>query len=169
MGTVPDQHRPPRAAAGRRSAWVGALIGVGTMAAIDEIVFHQILAWHHFYDRSTPQVGLMTDGLLHAAELVMLVAGIFLVADLARRGTLATGHAWAGLLLGAGGFQVFDGLVNHKVLRLHQVRYGVDNLPAYDAAWVGAGLILVAAGLTVLFRARRTRAGTDEPGPGVAR
>jgi hypothetical protein len=32
------------------------LVGVGVMAALDELVFHQILAWHHFYDRSTSAV-----------------------------------------------------------------------------------------------------------------
>ena len=45
------------------------ITGVGLMAAVDEIVFHQLLGWHHFYDRSTSEVGLMSDGFLHAAEL----------------------------------------------------------------------------------------------------
>ncbi|MDH4571012.1 hypothetical protein CUR86_20425 [Salinicola acroporae] len=26
------------------------LLGVGIMAALDEIVFHQVLAWHHFVE-----------------------------------------------------------------------------------------------------------------------
>lgn len=138
----------------RRSAWVAALIGVGVMAAVDEIVFHQLLAWHHFYDRSTPEVGLMADGLLHAAELVMLVAGIVLVADLARRRTLHHRAAWAGLLLGAGGFQLFDGIVVHKALRLHQVRYDVELLP-YDVAWIASGVVVALAGGLLLLRARR--------------
>lgn len=139
----------------RRSAWVAAVIGVGVMAAVDEIVFHQLLGWHHFYDHSTPEVGLMADGLLHAAELVMLVAGIFLVADLARRGALHRGAAAAGALLGAGAFQLFDGVVVHKVLRLHQVRYDVELLP-YDAAWLASAVLLALAGTLLLLRARRT-------------
>lgn len=36
---------------------VGALSGAALMAAGDEIVFHQISHWHHFYDRSTSGVG----------------------------------------------------------------------------------------------------------------
>lgn len=139
----------------RRSAWVAALIGVGVMAAVDEIVFHQLLGWHHFYDRSTPEVGLMADGLLHAAELVMLVAGIFLVADLARRRALHRGAAAAGALLGAGAFQLFDGVVVHKVLRLHQVRYDVELLP-YDLAWLASAVLLILAGALLLLRARRS-------------
>lgn len=81
-----------------------ALIGVAVMAAVDEIVFHQLLAWHHFFDRSTPAIGLVSDGLLHTAELLALVAGFVLWADLRRRRALSPAHAWAGLLLGLGGF-----------------------------------------------------------------
>jgi len=25
-------------------------LGIGVMAAIDKIIFHQLLAWHHFFD-----------------------------------------------------------------------------------------------------------------------
>lgn len=136
-----------------RSLWAGILIGVGLMAAVDEIVFHQVLAWHHFYDRATPAVGLLSDGLLHAAELLAIVAGGFLVGELLRQQALARPWAWAGLFLGAGGFQLFDGLINHKVLRLHQIRYGVVLLP-YDLAWNSAGLALLLVGAVLAARAR---------------
>ncbi|RJK95329.1 DUF2243 domain-containing protein [Vallicoccus soli] len=139
-----------------RSVLATALLGIGLMAAVDEIVFHQLLGWHHFYDRSTAPVALLSDGLLHAVELVLVVGGGFLWADLRRRRALAPRSAWAGLLLGAGGFQLFDGLVDHKVLRVHQVRYGVDLLP-YDLAWNGAGLVLLLAGAGLALRARRGR------------
>jgi uncharacterized membrane protein len=135
----------------RRSMAVWALIGAAVMAAVDEIVFHQVLGWHHFVDRSTPQIGLLSDGLLHSAELVLLVAGFFAFADLRRCRALAPRSAWAGLLLGAGGFQLWDGVVHHKVLRLHQVRYDVDLLP-YDLAWNGAALAVLAVGAVLLAR-----------------
>jgi uncharacterized membrane protein len=137
-----------------RSFWVTALIGAGIMAAVDQIVFHQILGWHHFYDLATPAVGLASDGLLHAAELIAVVAGFFLFADLRRRQALAASWAWAGFFVGAGAFQLFDGLVNHKVLRLHQIRYGVYLLP-YDVAWIGSALLLLAVGALLWLRARR--------------
>jgi uncharacterized membrane protein len=139
---------------------VAALIGAAVMAAVDEIVFHQILGWHHFYDCSTADVGLLSDGLLHTAELLALVAGFFLYADLRRRQALAPAHARAGFVLGLGIFQLFDGIVDHKLLRLHQVRYGVDVTP-YDWAWNLGGLILllVGAGLAA-HAARRSKAGS---------
>jgi uncharacterized membrane protein len=133
---------------------VAAAIGVGIMAAVDEIVFHQILGWHHFYDRSTPQIGLLSDGLLHTAELVVLVAGFFAFADLRRRRALAPVSAWAGFFLGMGAFQLFDGVVDHKLLRLHQVRYGVDDLFAYDLAWNAGGAILLLIGAGLAWRSR---------------
>ena len=143
-----------RGGASGRSARAAAAVGVGLMAAVDEIVFHQLLGWHHLYDRSTPAVGLLSDGVLHALELVLLVAGGFALADLHRRGTLSAAWARAGVLLGAGGFQLFDGLVDHKLLRLHQVRYGVDLLP-YDVAWNASALLLLLAGAVLAVRARR--------------
>jgi uncharacterized membrane protein len=131
-----------------------ALIGAAVIAGVDEIVFHQILHWHHFFNRSTSTVGLVSDGLLHTAELLALVAGFTWWADLRRRGAFDAAHAWAGLFLGLGGFQLFDGIVDHKLLRLHQIRSGVDLLP-YDLAWNGAALALLAFGAVLAVRARR--------------
>jgi uncharacterized membrane protein len=139
----------------RHSAASGALLGVALMSAVDEIVFHQILGWHHFYDRSTPAVGLASDGLLHTAELLVLVAGFALLADVHRRHAFAARYFWAALLLGAGGFQLFDGLINHKVFRVHQVRYDVDILP-YDLAWNGGAVVFLIAGAVLWWSARQT-------------
>ncbi len=139
----------------RRGTLVAAVLGgIGLMAGIDQIVFHQLLGWHHLYDGSTGRVGVITDGLLHAAELAVLVTGLLLLVGLARRGALAPRTALAGLFLGAGGFQLFDGLVNHKVLGLHQVRDGVEDLLPYDLAWNASGALLLAIGFLLLRRSR---------------
>ena len=138
----------------RRSLWYAVLVGIGVMAAVDEIVFHQLLQWHHFVDLATPFIGILSDGVLHAAELLATVAGFVLLAGLAREGALHPANAWAGVLLGAGAFQLFDGLVNHKILRIHQVRYGVDPL-LYDLAWNAAGVVLLLAGWVVLVWLRK--------------
>jgi len=142
------------------SYWSAFLIGVALMAGVDEIVFHQLLGWHHFYDGATTAVGLFSDGLLHAAELIALVAGFFLLADARRRDTFSARVGWAGFFTGLGAFQLWDGTINHKVLRLHQVRYDVELLP-YDLAWNAAGIVLLATGLVLTFMAvrRRTAAG----------
>ncbi len=144
----------------RRSVLTGIMLGVAIMAAIDEMVFHQLLGWHHFYDRSTPDISLLSDGLLQTAYVAMLVAGFFWFADLRRRGTLARRSAGGGFVFGLGAFQLFDGIVDHKLLDLHEIRYGVDVLP-YDLAWNGAALVLLLLGALMIWRSRdegRTRA-----------
>lgn len=133
----------------------GALVGVGFVAAVDEIIFHQLLGWHHFYDKSTPFIGLVSDGILHSAELLCLAAGFIALLNLQRRGALKKLPAVSGFFLGMGGFQLFDGIINHKLLRIHQIRYGVDILP-YDIVWNIFALILLAIGF-FLFRLQQKR------------
>jgi uncharacterized membrane protein len=123
------------------------------MGALDEIVFHQLLHWHHFYDRAGGTAGLVSDGLLHAATLSATVAGLALLADLRRRRAFAPARWWGAVLLGAGAFQLWDGVVDHKVLRVHQVRYGVD-LTGYDVGWISAAVLLLAGGGLLLVRGR---------------
>ncbi|HLU00230.1 MAG TPA: DUF2243 domain-containing protein [Burkholderiaceae bacterium] len=140
----------------KRSLVTGILLGIGTMAAVDEIVFHQILAWHHFFDWSTPTFGLLSDGLLHAAELIIFVLGFFMYGDLRGRRALSSMHASAGFFFGMGGFQLFDGVVNHKLLGLHQIRYVENTLP-YDVAWNGFAVCLLVIAYLILRRARAAR------------
>jgi hypothetical protein len=56
--------------------WPGVLVGIGIAGTLDEVVLHQLLVWHHFYDRSTPTVGLVSDGLFHLFSTTVLVIGI---------------------------------------------------------------------------------------------
>ncbi|NIZ89544.1 DUF2243 domain-containing protein [Kineococcus rubinsiae] len=131
-------------------------MGVGLAAFLDEVVFHQLLHWHHFYDGAGPDAGLVSDGFFHAAGWIAVVAGLFTYADLQRRGETVRRPLVGGVLAGWGGFQVYDGLVQHKLLGLHQIRYGVD-LAAYDVAWNTAGGIGLVVGLLLLTRPARDR------------
>jgi uncharacterized membrane protein len=146
-----------------RSVTSGVLIGIGFAGFIDETIFHQLLHWHHFYDKSTPTAGLVSDGFFHAGSWLCIVIGLFLFADLQRRrGTVARRLA-AGILLGWGAFQVYDGLFQHKVLGLHQIRYNVDLAP-YDVAWNVAGGIAIVVGILLILRSNPT-ARTTAPSP----
>lgn len=131
----------------------GALLGVGAAAFVDETVFHQLLHWHHFYDRGTPAAGLVSDGIFHAFGWFATVAGLFLFADLRRRRAVVAGRWWAGLLLGAGAFQLYDGTIQHKLLRLHQIRY-VPDVGRYDWTWNVLAVLMLLAGAGLLLRAR---------------
>ena len=156
MSQQPAQEQDVRSA---RSAswWSGVLVGVGVAAFVDETVFHQLLHWHHFYDRSTPEAGLVSDGLFHAFGWFALVAGLFWFAALRRRDDLRTPRWVGGLLVGSGAFQLWDGTVQHKLLALHQIRYDVELWP-YDLTWNLVAVALVVAGLVVARRDRRDAA-----------
>jgi uncharacterized membrane protein len=137
-----------------QNLWSGVLFGVGTAAFVDEVVFHQLLHWHHFYDRSTSTVGLVSDGIFHALGWFATVAALFLFADLRRSGRLHWTRWLGGVLLGAGLFQLYDGTVQHKLLGLHQIRYDVDLL-GYDLTWNAVAVLLATAGAVLVLRARR--------------
>jgi uncharacterized membrane protein len=143
----------------RRNVWSGVLFGVGLTAFLDEALFHQLLHWHHFYDKSTTNVGLVSDGLFHAASWFSTVASLFLLADLRRRRAWRRQRWLAGLLIGAGAFQLYDGLVQHKLMKLHQIRYHVSITP-YDVAWNVIAVIVLVVGIFLLQQSR-TRADTE--------
>ena len=140
----------------RRSLlWPGVLVGIGLAGTLDEVVLHQLLAWHHFYDRSTSAVGLVSDGLFHLFSTVVLVIGLIQLVE-RRRTTPDTARvALAGILLGAGGYNLYDGTVQHKLLGLHQVRAGApDNLP-YDLTFLAIAAALALAGALLLRQVRQ--------------
>lgn len=141
----------------RRSLVVGLLTGLGVAGFADEVVFHQLLHWHHFYDRSTPGWALVSDGLFHAASWLAMVSGLFALADLRRRGAWHPPFQLAGFCLALGGFELYDGTIQHKWWHLHEIRYGVGLLP-YDLTWNAVAVAFVAAGAVVLMRARRRAA-----------
>lgn len=138
----------------RRTVLAGLLLGAGIAASVvDLAVFHLLLQWHHFYDLSTTEVALVSDGLFHAFGWFVTVGGLFLLADVRRRGPTSWGRWTGGLLAGLGLFQLLDGVLLHKVLRIHQVRYDVELL-AYDLAWLGSAAVVLVVGLGLLRRTR---------------
>lgn len=133
--------------------WSGFLFGIGLIAFIDEVVFHQLLHWHHFYDRSTTSMGLISDGLFHAFSWFATVGALFLVARLRQQKAFLLARWIGGLLLGGGFFQLYDGIIQHKLLKIHQIRY-VDHLFIYDFIWNLAAIVILAIGIIL---ERRTR------------
>lgn len=155
----PKPPRPPAGrvsdpAVGRRLVLSGFLFGCGVAGSvIDLFIFHLVLQWHHFYDLSTPTVGLVADGLFHGATWLITVWGLFMFADVRQQIAIPWSRWTAAVLAGVGFFQLIDGVVFHKVLRIHQVRYGVD-LFLYDLVWIGSAITVLVIGLVMLYRTR---------------
>lgn len=145
-----------RSAYSGRNQWSGILFGIGLAAFFDETVFHQLLHWHHFYDKSTTDIGLISDGLLHSFSWFATVGGLFLFADLRRRKALWLTCWWGGVLLGTGGFQLYDGTILHKLMRVHQIRY-VENVLIYDLLWNIIAVLMIIAGTILIVRIRSNK------------
>lgn len=140
----------------KRNFWSGILFGIGSMAFVDEVIFHQLLQWHHFYDLATPQIGIFADGLLNSFAWFAAIGGLFMFADLRRRQAVRMRYWIASILIGAGAFQLFDGIIDHKVFRTHQVRYQVELWP-YDLSWNLFGAALLLAGIVLAKSAKERR------------
>jgi uncharacterized membrane protein len=138
-----------------RSVLVGAgVLGFGLGALVDVLLFHHVFQWHHLLSSFvSPETlaGLRTnlayDGLFSLAMVgVMALGGILVWRGLNRSSEPHSPvRAVGALLTGAGAFNLFDGVVDHYVLGLHDVVHGAG---ALNPHWVGASLLLL--GLDVL-------------------
>jgi uncharacterized membrane protein len=145
---------PNQAKFAGRNLGSGLLFGLGLVGFLDEAVFHQLLHWHHFYDLSTTAAGLVSDGFFHAFSWFATVAALFMVADLRRRSAW-WGKRWmSGVALGSGGFNLYDGVIQHKLMKIHQIRYEVEILP-YDLVWNGLALLMILSGTMLLIRTNK--------------
>lgn len=149
---------PLRRAVLRDLLLTGAVVGMGVAGSLDQILLHELLQWHVFYTHTSTFWQRFLDGVFHLATVAVLLAGLLGLwrwqahhARAWRPGTLL-----AGVLLGAGGFNLFDGTVNHKVLSLHQVREGVANLLPYDLIFLAIAAVVFLAGL-LLWRREQAR------------
>lgn len=144
-----NSHRKERRPAQRQVQQIGLMLGIGIMGAVDEIVFHQLLQWHHFYMATTDYWRIVSDGLFHTFTTTLLFVGaILLFLHRHAISQIMRGRPfWASIFVGAGAFQLFDGIVIHKVLQLHQVRETVENLLPYDIAWNLSGVMLLVIGI----------------------
>lgn len=154
----------------RSTLLTGIFIGIGIVGFLDEVIFHQLLQWHNFYWATNEHGRILSDGLFHIFSTLLLLWGLFRV----WRGRTAWTHASktimvAGILMGAGGFNFYDGIVQHAILHLHLVNEHVCNVSItqgsntlsncpqdipYDIMWDIVGFIILVAGF-LLWKRRK--------------
>jgi uncharacterized membrane protein len=131
------------------------ILGIGIAGTLDEIVLHQLLQWHNFYVHTTTYRRIVSDGLFHLVSSTLLLVGALLLCQRRRLFSQADWRAIpAGICLGAGGFNLYDGTIHHKVLQIHPVREGVANILPYDLAFNGIALALLIVGWLIWRRIR---------------
>jgi len=131
----------------------GIFLGVGLGGFLDGIVLHQILQWHHMltsegdYPANTVaglETNTLWDGLFHAFTWAAVATGLW---TLWRRASLVSGRAVVGwMLVGWGGFNLVEGLVDHQLLGVHHVRDDLGGPLGWDLGFLAFGALLVLAG-----------------------
>ncbi|MBM0744213.1 DUF2243 domain-containing protein [Phormidium sp. CLA17] len=136
----------------------GLILDIGQGGFFDGIVFHQLLQWHHMFssietDRTIAGMELNTvgDGLFHLFDLLLTLTGIFLLWQAGRQAENSwSGQVFAGaLLMGAGLFNVVEGIIDHHILGIHHLKLGAHQL-LWDLGFLGSVGLLLAIGLFLI-------------------
>ncbi|MBT2644391.1 DUF2243 domain-containing protein [Bacillus sp. ISL-41] len=129
----------------------GLILGLGLLGAIDGIVFHQLLQWHHMVLSDNIQLEIFTDGLFTALFSAKLLWGGVKIFQDARKNQLGT--SWriflGGIFIGGGAFNLVEGIVDHHILQVHRVKPLAENPLMYDLAFLAIGALLVIIGLMI--------------------
>jgi len=154
-----------------RASMAGILIGVGMGGFVDGIVLHQIVQWHSMLSNLVPphtmdtmRVNMTWDGLFHALTWLVTLVGILrLRSAAAARAAMPSLQAFAGqLIMGWGVFNLIEGVIDHQILGLHNVRE-VPNAMTYNLTFLAIGGVLFILLGWLLMRAG-SRAGPETRG-----
>lgn len=137
----------------------GILLGLGQAGFFDGIVFHQLLQWHHMFTNiktSNTVAGLelntLGDGLFHLVDWLFTIAGIItLWIGVKREVLLYTSTLIGSFCIGAGLFNITEGIISHHILQIHHVKPGMHQL-AWDLGFIGAGILSLVIGGLILPR-----------------
>lgn len=141
----------------------GIFLGLGQAGFFDGIVLHQILQWHHMLASILPattvadlELNTFWDGLFHATCWVLTLVGLVLLWRAGKRDDVPwSSKTFVGsLLVGAGSFNLVEGLINHQILGIHHVKPGPNQL-AWDMGFLAIGAALAVAGWFLLQAEQR--------------
>ena len=139
------------------------MLGFGFMGAMDGIIFHQLLQWHSVVMETTRSGQILSDGIFHFAVTVALVAGGFILwlagNPTSQKQGVKQVIGW--FFIGAGLFNLVEGIINHHILQIHRVKPGDPNALLYDIAFLILGAILFLIGLSLKNRGIKRQGGEE--------
>jgi uncharacterized membrane protein len=131
----------------------GIVLGLGQGGFFDGIVFHQLLQWHHMFSELAPETTIaglelntVGDGLFHLLDWILTLTGLALLwRAVLHKVPLSTATLIGSILIGAGLFNLVEGVIDHHLLGIHHVKPGLHQM-TYDISFLVAGAVLVVIG-----------------------
>lgn len=146
------------------------VLGIGLGGFIDGILLHQVLQWHEMLSNKIStttvigkSVNMFWDGVFHLFCLAVVFTGIILLwkllfrKDVVRSGKLLCG----GLLLGWGTFNLVEGIIDHQILQLHNVKEQSVNQGSWNLAFLLISALMVVAGSFIIYHKKHFKVLTD--------
>lgn len=141
------------------------VLGIGIGGFADGIIFHQILQWHEMLSNKFPpdtvvqkSVNMFWDGIFHLFTLLCTIVGVYLLWKVLRKNNInISGNLLCGgMLAGWGVFNVVEGLINHNILEMHNVREAAMNKELWNYGFLFFGTLLLLAGWLLINTARNS-------------
>lgn len=135
------------------------VLGIGLGGFLDGIVLHQLLQFHEMLSNKIPStnyvgksVNMFWDGIFHFFCLMVVLIGVILMwkllprKDVDRSGKLLGG----GLLAGWGLFNITEGVIDHQVLKLHNVVELANDHTTGNMIFLGISVVMLIAGFGLI-------------------
>jgi uncharacterized membrane protein len=145
-------------------AAASAILGIGLGGFADGIVLHQILQWHEMLTNILPadtvvnkSINMFWDGIFHLFTWFTTMIGVWLLwrllkkKNINRSGYLLSG----GMLAGWGIFNIIEGIIDHHILGLHNVREIALNHDLWNYSFLTIGFLLVSIGLLLIRKGKK--------------
>ncbi|HEX8460166.1 MAG TPA: DUF2243 domain-containing protein [Segetibacter sp.] len=128
------------------------VLGIGLGGFIDGIFLHQVLQWHEMLSNKIPpstyvakSINMFWDGVFHAFCFIVVLIGVVLLWKLIKRKDIDTsGRLFGGgLLSGWSLFNIVEGIIDHHILKLHNVlEYTADHDVA-NFSFLGGSVVML--------------------------
>jgi uncharacterized membrane protein len=137
------------------------ILGIGLGGFIDGIILHQILQWHEMLTNKVPNttldgksINMFWDGIFHFFCLFVVLTGLFFLwklfsrPDANKSGKLLIG----GMILGWGLFNIVEGVIDHHLLRLHNVKETTSNPDFWNYGFIIVSLVMLIVGYVLVYK-----------------
>lgn len=164
MSDASDRSRTLADGVSRRALVGAGVFGFGFSGLIDVLLLHLILQWHHLlsgiYTMDTLaglRTNILADGWFSVGMVVIagIGAGVIWRAERRTREPLAIRPIAGSAVMGLGAFDLYDVIVDHALLDLHQP---LSMGGQYNPHWAIVSLLIIGAGAYIY----RTATGTDD-------